>query len=131
MVARTFLSFRSEDEFKVWALRNLAEFENVDFEMDDVSLRKAIDSRDETYVKSVIRPKIQQCRYCLCLVGESTHKSRKWIPWEIGVAQEEGKTILAMRFKDTPNAETPAILKTLGITPFDWDLAALDRKLKT
>jgi hypothetical protein len=129
MASRTFISFKSEDQFKVWNLRNLAKFKNVDFEMDDVSLRQAVASRDEAYLKGIIRPKIKQCKFCLCLVGENTHKSRKWIPWEIGVANEEGKKILAMRFYDTPSAETPKVLKDLGIVPFNWDLDKLNDKL--
>ena len=59
MSVKTFISFRGEDHFKVWALRNLAEFKNVSFEMDDKSLRDAIDSTNETYIKSIIRPKIK------------------------------------------------------------------------
>ncbi len=34
MPQKGFLSFRGEDEFKVWTLRNLAEFKNVPFDMD-------------------------------------------------------------------------------------------------
>ena len=45
MTKKTFISFRGEDKFKVWTLRGLAEFRNVTFEMNDVSLREAIESR--------------------------------------------------------------------------------------
>jgi hypothetical protein len=41
------------------------------------------------------------------------------IPWEINLAIEERKPIIAMRFKDTPNAITPGILSNNGIVPFD------------
>jgi hypothetical protein len=60
MSKKTFISFKSEDEVKVWTLRNLSEFKNVEFEFDDVSLRKGINSRDKDYIKSVIRPKIKK-----------------------------------------------------------------------
>jgi hypothetical protein len=33
---KTFTSFRGEDEFKVWTLRGLAAFKNVEFKMNDV-----------------------------------------------------------------------------------------------
>jgi MTH538 TIR-like domain (DUF1863) len=129
MATRTFISFRGEDEFKVWTLRGLAQFKNVPFDMDDVSLRKEIESRDEAYIRSIIRPKIRSCQICLCLVGENTHRSRKWIPWEIDLAAEEGKEIIAMRFHDTPNATTPSILQRHGVVPFNWDVDRLFRKL--
>ena len=68
MPVKTFISFRGEDEFKVWTLRGLAEFKNVSFEMDDKSLREAIDSRDEAYIRGVIRPKIKAAEVCVCMV---------------------------------------------------------------
>ena len=129
MAQKTFISFRGEDELKVWALRGLAEFKNVEFEMDDVSLREAVDSKDDSYIKSVIRPKIKACKVCLCLIGENTHSSRKWVPWEIDLAAEEGKEIVAMRFKNMSSATTPSVLTKHRVIPFDWDVDKLFKKL--
>ncbi len=129
MPKKVFISFRGEDEFKVFTLRGLAKFKNIDFTMDDVSLRKAIESKDDNYIKSVIRSKIRLCDICLCMIGENTFHSRKWIPWEIALALEEHKLILAMRFWDSPNAVTPNILITNSITPFNWDVDKLFEKI--
>ena len=129
MAEKTFLSFRGEDELKVWALRGLAEFKNVEFEMDDVSLREEVDSKDDSYIKSVIRPKIKSCKVCVCLIGENTHRSRKWVPWEINLAAEEDKDIVAMRFKNMSSATTPSVLTQHGVVPFDWDVDRLFKKL--
>lgn len=130
MSKKVFLSFRGEDQFKVNTLRGLAQFRNVSFEMDDVSLRDAINSKDEAYIKSVIRPKIISCDICLCLIGENTHRSRKWVPWEIDLALEEKKPVIAMRFYDSTNAQTPSILVNNNIRPFNWDLDNLIGKVK-
>ena len=129
MAIRTFISFRGEDEFKVWTLRGLAEFKNVSFEMDDKSLRDAIDSKDDAYIRSVIRPKIKSCEVCVCMVGENTFRSRKWVPWEIGLAIEERKRIVAMKFKDVPNAITPSVLTQNCIVPHAWDVDWLFQRL--
>ena len=129
MAAKAFISFRGEDQFKVWTLRGLAEFKNVAFEMDDKSLREAIDSRDDAYIRSVIRPKIKAANICVCMVGENTHRSRKWVPWEIGIAIEERKRVVAMKFWDTPNAVTPSILTQNGVTPHGWDVNWLFQRL--
>ena len=129
MPKRVFISFRGEDEFKVNTLRGLAQFKNVSFVMDDVSLRKAIDSHDDTYIRGVIRPKISECQICLCMIGENTHRSRKWVPWEIGLAIEERKEIMAMRFWDSSNAITPSVLINNGVRPFDWDVDHLFEKI--
>lgn len=130
MPKKVFISFRYEDEFKVWSFRNLAEFNNVAFEMDDVSLRKAVNSKDDTYIRSVIRGRIRDCQICLCLIGETTYLSRKWVPWEVGIAADERKEIIGMRFKSSPNASTPKVLTDLGVHPFDWDLDKLLAKIR-
>lgn len=129
MATKAFISFRGEDEFKVWTLRGLAEFKNVEFTMDDKSLRQAIDSRDDAYIRSVIRPKIKSADVCICMVGENTHLSRKWVPWEIELAVEESKRLLAMKFWDTPNATKPAVLVRNGIVPHAWDVGWLFQRL--
>jgi nucleoside 2-deoxyribosyltransferase len=130
MSKKVFLSFRGEDQFKVNTLRGLAQFKNVSFEMDDVSLRTAINSKEEAYIKKIIRPKIKSCDICLCLIGENTHRSRQWVPWEIGLALEEKKPVIAMRFYDSANAQTPSILFNNNIRPFNWDLDNLIGKVK-
>lgn len=129
MPAKTFISFRGEDEFKVWTLRGLAEFKNVSFDMDDKSLRDAIDSKDDAYIRSVIRPKIKACRVCVCMVGENTFRSRKWVPWEIGLALEERKHVVAMKFWDATTATTPSVLSQNGIVPHAWDVNWLFQRL--
>jgi hypothetical protein len=129
MPKRVFISFRGEDVIKVNTLRGLAQFKNVSFVMDDSSLRKAIESKDDTYIRSVIRPKIRECDICLCMIGENTHRSRKWVPWEIGLAVEERKEIYAMRFWDAATATTPNVLINIGVRPFRWDLDKLVEKI--
>lgn len=129
MASKTFLSFRGEDQFKVWTLRGLAEFKNVSFEMDDRSLRDAINSKDDAYIRSIIRPKIKSCDVCVCLVGENTFRSRKWVPWEVGLAIEEGKRVIAMKFWDSPHAVTPAVLIQQDIAPHSWDVNWLFQRL--
>lgn len=129
MPTRTFISFKGEDELKVWTLRHLSEFKNVEFEFDDVSLRKEIDSRDKSYIKSVIRPKIKKCEVCLCMIGENTYRSQIWVPWEIETAIEEQKPVFAMRFKGMDHATTPAVLNENGIRPFNWDLDKLFQRI--
>ncbi|MDQ6763354.1 MAG: TIR domain-containing protein [Bacteroidota bacterium] len=97
--------------------------------MDDVSLRKAIESRDDNYIKSIIRPKIRSRDMCLCMIGANTHKSRKWIPWEITLAIEEKKNVIAMRFKNMDNTLTHRVLIDNSIVPFNWDVDKLFRKI--
>ena len=54
--------------------------------------------------------------------AENTHRSRKWVPWEIGLAIEERKRVVAMKFWDTANATTPSVLVQNKIVPHAWDV---------
>lgn len=129
MATKAFISFRGEDEFKVWTLRGLAEFRNVSFEMDDKSLRQAIDSRDDTYIRSVIRPKVKAADASICMIGENTHRSRKWVPREISLAIEERKRVVAMKFWDAASATTPFVLAQNNIVPHAWAVNWLFQRL--
>ena len=64
------------------------------------------------------------------MIGENTHGSKKWIPWEITLAVEEKKDIIAMRFKDSPSALTPKVLIDNNILPFNWDIDKLFGKIR-
>jgi len=86
--------------------------------------------RDDTYIRRIIRPKIESCKACLCLIGENTYRSHKWVPWEINLAAEEGKEIIAMRFKNMSSVTTPSVLIQHDIIPFDWDIDKLFKKLR-
>jgi len=45
------------------------------------------------------------------------------------LAAEEGKEIIAMRFKNMTSAATPNVLTEHGVVPFDWDVDKLFKKL--
>jgi hypothetical protein len=63
------------------------------------------------------------------MVGENTHRSRKWVPWEFNLTAEEGKRLLAMKFWDTDNATTPTVLLQHRVVPHTWDVNWLFQRL--
>jgi len=63
MAQKTFISFRGEDELRVWALRGLATSRTLSLKWNDVSLRDEINSKDDSYIKSVIRPKSNPVKF--------------------------------------------------------------------
>lgn len=67
-------------------------------EFEDVSTDVSINSENTAYIKRVIADKIKQCDVFVVLVGKKSHK-RKWISWEIAIAKEHGKKIVAIKGK--------------------------------
>ena len=57
LATKDFTSSRGDDDFKILILRRPAKSRNASLEMVDKSVRQAIDSRGETYIRSVIRPR--------------------------------------------------------------------------
>ena len=126
MAKRAFLSFAAEDLPQVRGLRLLAANPGYDLEFFDESVTKEINSTNESYVRSVIRDKINRTSVTVCLIGATTHRS-KWVDWELEESQKKGNTIIAMALKDVHQATLPTLVKTKGLTFNGWDPALLGR----
>jgi len=123
---RVFLSFIEEDLPTVKGLRLLAANPDYDLEFYDESVRVAIDSRDAEYVKRVIRDKISRTSVTVCLISESTHKSR-WVDWELEESEKKGNAIIAMALKGVDRAVLPKLIKERRLTFHAWDPERLAR----
>jgi hypothetical protein len=97
---RMFLSFHMEDRPQVQGFRLMAMNPKLDVEFHDGSLQEPVDSQQSSYVRSVIREKIQRCSVVVCLIGNGT-AWRDWVDWELRIAQEMGKGICGVRLKNS------------------------------
>jgi MTH538 TIR-like domain (DUF1863) len=97
---RVFLSFHMEDCPQVQGFRLMGSNPKLDIEFYDGSLQEAVDSHQSSYVRSVIREKIQRCSVVLCLIGNGT-AWRDWVDWELRIAGETGKGICGVRLKES------------------------------
>ena len=79
-----------------------------DFTFYDYSIDVSVNSTDATYIKSIIRQRINSCTHFLCIVGDKTHKSG-WVTWEIETAVGLGKNIIAVK-TDVSNTSPTAML---------------------
>src|SRR5215204_5674976 len=103
---RVFISFVIEDENAVKGLRLLARNPGYrDLEFYDESVRVPIDSVQAPYIKSRIKDKIRRCGVVLCIISRQTHRS-SWVTWELDVAIEMGKPIVAMAIKGLTESVT-------------------------
>ena len=122
---RVFLSFRAEDRKKVDGVRLLAWSNSHDLEFYDESVRTEIKSRDESYIKRVIREKISRSSIVVCFVSELTHTSQ-WVNWEIEVARSLGRTVILMGLPGGP--QRLVLPKSAGgLQWYFWDMGFLAR----
>ncbi len=117
---RTFLSFHAEDKAKVSGFRLMLKNPNVDLDVYDDSLQVPIDSEQASYVKKVIRPKIERASVVVCLIGNGT-AWRDWVDWELRTAQSLGKGICGVRLKDS-RGRTPPLLREINAPVAQWDI---------
>ncbi len=88
---------------------------DFDFYMNDHSTDVSVNSTDAGAIKRTISASIGAATYFLCLVGDSTHKS-KWVAWEIDKAVELRKRLVGVKINkscDNP-ARTPESRRDVG-----------------
>lgn len=105
---RVFLSFHAEDRPQVQGFRLMASNPNLDLDVHDGSLQEPVDSQRSSYVRGVIRDKIQRCSVVVCLIGNGT-AWRDWVDWELRTAQDMGKGTCGVRLKDSRGRVPPLL----------------------
>lgn len=127
---RVFISFDHDDRKQIDGLRLLNRTDAYEIEFYDESLQTAVDSENETYVRRVIRDKINRASVTVCLIGARTHLS-KWVAWELEESDTKGNKIIAMALKGIERATLPALINTrvkAGTMTFHaWDYEVLSR----
>lgn len=122
---RVFISFRAEDKNRVNGLRLLAANDRFDIEFYDESVRIAINSQNEPYIKTKILEKIKRTTVTICMVSELTHTS-EWVDWELEKSYAKGNTVIYMGFKDGPaRLCLPTPGRDRGAVWYSWDYTTL------
>lgn len=123
---RVFISFRSEDKNQVNGLRLLAANPKFDIEFYDESVRTPYESKDPTYIRRMIREKINRTSVTLCMVSELTYTSQ-WVAWELEESIDKGSSIFCMGFPNGPTSLTlPEPARRLKLPWYTWDLNHLN-----
>ena len=121
MARNVFLSFVEEDLNLVNLFRGQAKNENNDLEFSDYSVKEPFDSENADYIRQQIRNLIKKVSVTLCLIGETTYKSR-WVNWEIKTSVELGKGLVGVKLHSSPKDIIPQALKDNGAEIVDWDI---------
>ena len=118
---RVFISFRHEDKAQVNGLRLLAANDRFDIEFYDEGLKVAIDSDDATYIKKMIKERINRTSVTVCMVGALTCTS-EWVNWELETSFAKGNKIICMGLKNGPPTLTlPPLARQLKLPWYLWN----------
>ena len=121
MARNVFLSFVEEDLNLVNLFRGQAKNENNDLEFSDYSVKEPFDSENADYIKQKIRNLIEKVSVTLCLIGETTYKS-KWVDWEIRTSAALGKGLVGVRLHSSSKDIVPQSLKDNKAEIVDWNI---------
>ena len=119
-----FISFASEDEDSVNLLRGQAKNPDTDLHFDDFSLKDAIKSDDEDYIRRKIRERIDRASVTAVYLTPDSANS-KWVAWEIEESLRRGKGVIGVYPGDTPPAKLPAAFRQHRLRVVKWSHKAL------
>lgn len=114
-----FISFAFEDEDEVNLLRGQAANDKTELEFDDFSLKEAIKSKNEDYIKQKIRERIDRVSVTAVYLTKDSAKS-EWVEWEIAESLKRGKGVIGVYKGDTPPAQLPSAFKQYGLKTVKW-----------
>jgi hypothetical protein len=98
-------------------------------EFSDYSVKEPYDSTNAAYIRGKIRERIRAASVTICLIGETTYKS-KWVDWEIRTSAEEGNKVFGVRLHSSATKDTtPKALTDLKTSVYNWDIDAITRAI--
>lgn len=114
-----FISFAFEDEDNVNLLRAQAANDKTQLQFDDFSLKEAINSKNDDYIKQKIRERIDRVSVTAVYLTNDSAKS-KWVEWEIAESLKRGKGVIGVYQGDRPPAQLPAAFGEYGLKTVRW-----------
>lgn len=114
-----FISFASENEDEVNLLRGQAKNDNTELQFDDFSLKEAVKSKNDDYIKQKIRERIDMASVTAVYLTPDSAKS-DWVEWEITESLKRGKGVIGVYKGDAPPAQLPAAFKQYGLKTVKW-----------
>lgn len=129
MAKRIFLSFVEEDLDLVNLFRGQAKNKSSDLEFSDYSVKEPYDSMNAAYIRSKIRERIRAASVTICLIGETTYKSR-WVDWEIRTSAEDGNRVFGVRLHGSAIKDiSPKAITDLKAAVYNWDIDTIVRAI--
>lgn len=114
-----FISFACEDEDEVNLLRGQARHDKTEIEFDDFSLKEAIKSNNDDYIKQKIRERIDRVSVTAVYLTNDSANS-EWVEWEIAESLKRGKGVIGVYKGDASPAQLPMGFKKYGLKTVKW-----------
>lgn len=114
-----FFSFREVDRGTVLPIKGRAVnpyYSNINFRVKD--LLKRWKTEDEAVIRQAISKAMVGTSRTIVFVGETTYLS-KWVREEVEMSVSNGKSVYAIRLKDT-NGAKPKVLAEKNIFLWSW-----------
>lgn len=127
-IKNVFVSHYHEDEENI---KNFKDLLSDDYCIKNYSVtsEKYNRAENEDYIKSLLRPLINQSSTLICLIGPETHDS-KWVDWEIREAEKLDKQIIGLYIRGAQDSDIPPALEEYADAIVGWQSekikAALD-----
>ena len=128
MAINLFISLAEEDLDMIRRLRGQFKIHFPKSEIRDYSLKTAIESENEAYIKRKIKPRIKACTGTLVYLSANTRKSAYWVPWEVETTLELKKPVVAMYQGEEPPL-LPSVVKKHEIEVIPWNIEELRKVL--
>ena len=114
-----FVSHYHEDEEIIGKMKDLLG-DDYCIRNYSVTSDKYNNAENEDYIKSMLRPLINQAGTFICLIGPNTHDS-KWVNWEIEQALKMGKRIIGVYTWGAKDADIPPALEDAADAMVGWN----------
>lgn len=115
-----FISFAFEDEDEVNLLRGQAANDKTELQFDDFSLKEAIKSNNDDYIKQKIRERIDRTSVTVVYLSQHCANS-KWVDWEITESLKRGKGVIGVHKGDAPPVNLPSAFNQHGLEVVKWN----------
>lgn len=117
-----FIPHFGEDEEYIPKLKDL--LKNKNYDLRDYSIEETKNpnnANNPDYIKTLLRPQIDQAGTVLVLIGPKTHE-RDWVNWEIEYAATHGdKRIIGVYLQGATDADVPDMLNEYGDACVAWN----------
>ena len=124
-----FISFAYKDEDGVNDFRRKIKNLGNDFVFDDCSIKKAIKSNNENYIKRKIQDRINQASVAIVYLSPHACGS-KWVNWEIEECLERGKGVIGIYTGDSCPADLPRAFKAYDLNVIKYSDKALMKAIE-
>ena len=117
-IINVFCSHYHEDEDSINSFKDLMG-DIYSIRNYSVTSDKYNNAESEDYIKSLLRPLIEEAGIFICLIGPKTHDS-EWVDWEIREAERQEKLIIGVFINGASDSDIPPALEEYAESIVGW-----------